>query len=133
VVLLAYYLGARVVVSSNAPSHEIGQTMAFLLLGLSSVLHLFVVRSRKTIFYKGAFANKRLWINAAISFALFCIIVATPGLNTILNLTNLDWQHWLITFGLCITPLLFAEYGKFWDNYRYNTVEKNRIDTSKIG
>ena len=132
VTLVAYYIGARVFVSDTNPSHMIGQTMVFLILGLCSVLHIFIVRSRKSVFHKGAFNNKQLWLSAAIIFVIFCLLAAIPGLNSVLELTNLDWQHWLIVFGLCLVPILFAEYGKFWDNYRYKNTERNRINTSKI-
>ncbi|MCL2598852.1 MAG: cation-translocating P-type ATPase [Firmicutes bacterium] len=132
IALVGYYIGARVGVGKLAPTHQLGQTMVYLLLGLSSVLHIFVVKSRKSVFRKGTFQNKQLWVSAGSMFALICILAAIPGLNTVLGMVDMDGAHWGIVFGLAVIPLLFAEYGKFWEYIKEKTAEKNRIKVQKI-
>jgi hypothetical protein len=38
----------------------------------------------------------------------------------------LGGYHWLITLGISLIPIIVAEYGKFWDSYRYREEERLR-------
>jgi calcium-translocating P-type ATPase len=130
--LLAYYIGSK-----NQPgvgdNHKIGQTMTFLVLGWTSIIHVLTVRSRKSVFKKGFKGNRQLLISVVAMLLLFVAFVVIPGLNSSLHMTaNLGIKNWLITIGLSILPIIVSEYSKFWDNYRYNNDEKNRVEQRKI-
>jgi hypothetical protein len=44
----------------------------------------------------------------------------------------MDGSHWLICLGLSFIPIMVAEYGKFWDNYKYKEAERQRVVQQKI-
>jgi len=129
-VLRGYYIPTR-----ELPSHVTGQTMTFLTLGWVAVLHVFTARSRQSIFKNIAFKeNPRLAWSAVIMLLVAPILVFIPGINTAIGLDwrGMNWYHWFICIGLAIVPTLIAEYSKFWDNYKSNINEKNRIKRQHI-
>jgi magnesium-transporting ATPase (P-type) len=132
-VLAAFYIGKFVIINgAYLPSHEIGQTMAFLVLGWTSLLHIFTVRSRISIFKRSLKDNPQLPISAAILFFALAGMVAIPPVASILGFTVMDSHHWLISLGISLIPILVAEYGKFWDNYKYYEAERQRVKQQKI-
>jgi len=134
VVLAGFYIGKFISLSgAHAPSQEIGQTVAFLVLGWTSVLHIFTVRSRKSIFRRSLKDNVQLPLSAAAMFIVLGALAAIPGFNEIFNLYDISGWHWLIAAGLSVIPTIVAEYGKLWDNYKFNTAEKNRVKQQNIG
>jgi len=106
--------------------------MAFLVLGWSSIIHIFVVRSRASIFKRSIRDNPQLIISAAIMFLMLAGMAGIPPVASALNLTAMDAYHWLIALGLSLAPLIVAEYGKFWDNYKYYEAERLRVKQQKI-
>jgi magnesium-transporting ATPase (P-type) len=133
VVLAAFYIGKFIVVpGAILPSHTLGQTMAFIVLGWTSILHIFVVRSRISVFKRSLKDNPRLPLHALIMFLVLGGLAAIPGLRESLGFTAMDGYHWLIAFGISFVPILVAEYGKFWDDYRYHEAERQRVAHQKI-
>ena len=132
-VLAAFYIGKFVQIPGLIlPSHEVGQTMAFIVLGWTSIMHIFVVRSRVSVFKRTLKDNPQLPISAAIMFLVLAGLVAIPPLASTLGFTALSGRHWLLALGMSFIPILIAEYGKFWDNYKYYEAEKNRVAQQKI-
>ena len=128
VTLAGFYIGKFITIPGDfGPSLAIGQTMAFLILGWTSVLHVFTVRSRNSVFKSTMKHNPRLPLSAAIMFVVFAAIALIPPAAGVFGLTAMSGTHWLITIGLSFVPILIAEYRKFWENYLLNTVEKNRV------
>jgi calcium-translocating P-type ATPase len=116
VVLIGYYIGTYITVSgASAPSHAIGQTMAFLITGITSVLHAFSVRSSKSLFKTTFLDNKPLLLGAVAMVLFFLGIVALP-IGEIFGLSAIGGAHWLIVLGLCILPTVFREIFTFIDN-----------------
>ena len=147
VVLAAFYIGKFVDITNgwnlyhvggwgdfdeNLVHQDIGQTMAFLVLGWSSILHIFTVRSRQSVFRRSLKDNPQLIFSALAMFVIFGALAAIPALNEALGLCNMSIFHWLLAFGLSLLPTLIAEYQKFWDNYKLRSVEKNRVALKKI-
>ena len=138
VVLAAFYIGKFIVIpGAYLPSHTLGQTMAFVVLGWTSILHIFVVRSRISIFKRSLIDNPQLVISACIMFIVLAGMAALPlgldanGIN-FLGFAGMDLYHWLICFGISLLPIIVAEYGKFWDNYKYHEAERLRVKQQKI-
>jgi magnesium-transporting ATPase (P-type) len=133
VVLAAFYVGKFVTLhDAISPSHTLGQTMAFIVLGWTSILHIFVVRSRVSVFKRSLRDNPQLPISALIMFIIMGALVITPGLRESLGFVVMDKTHWLIAIGISFIPMLVAEYGKFWDNYKYHEAERQRVAHQKI-
>jgi calcium-translocating P-type ATPase len=133
VVLAAFYIGKFVVVpGAILPSHTLGQTMAFVVLGWTSILHIFVVRSRVSVFKRSLKDNPQLPISALGMFLILGALAATPGLRESMGFVAMDGYHWLIALGISFIPILVAEYGKFWDNYKYHEAERQRVAHQKI-
>ncbi|WP_373470725.1 cation-translocating P-type ATPase [Carnobacterium alterfunditum] len=112
--LIGFYIGAFVGVDSAIPaSHEVGQTMAFIILGWSSVLHIFNARSKESIFKVGITSNLNLFWLALLSIVLLTLVATVPFLADIFNLVDLSTVHWLIAVGLAFSILIVVELQKF--------------------
>jgi magnesium-transporting ATPase (P-type) len=132
-VLAAFYIGKFIVVPGSAvPSHLTGQTMAFLVLGWTSLLHLFTVRSRISVFKRSLKDNPQLPVSAGIMFLILAGLVAIPPLASNLGFVAISAYQWLISLGIALLPILVAEYGKFWDNYKYREAERLRVTEQRI-
>jgi magnesium-transporting ATPase (P-type) len=133
VVLTAFYIGKFVIIpGAQLPSHVAGQSMAFLVLGWTSLIHIFTVRSRASVFKSMLLDNPQLPLSALAMFLLLAALVGIPPVATFFGFALLDGYHWLIVIGLSVLPLIVAEYGKFWDNYKFATAERNRVAHQKI-
>lgn len=118
VVLAGYYIGTFVVLPDTIlPSQQIGQTMAFLILGWTSILHIFTVRSRKSIFKRTLWDNPPLVISALAMIVVFSLLVAVPAVGRIFDLTSIGLYHWLISIGFSLLPTVVAEIFKLIDNH----------------
>ncbi|HIT89717.1 MAG TPA: cation-translocating P-type ATPase [Candidatus Merdenecus merdavium] len=118
VVLVAFYIGAYVPVGNVLePSHLLGQTLAFLVLGWTSILHIFTVRSRKSIFKRSFLDNKSLIISTFAMILSLVVLVSVPPLGKLFGLTTIEGTHWIIAIGLSILPTGFAELVKFITNH----------------
>ena len=121
VVLAAYYVGSCLNIGVQNPSAEIGQTLAFIVLGWTSILHILTVRSRKSIFKRTFLDNPLLVISMACMLLALVIIVIVPSIRTALGLTKIELHHWLVALGLSIVPTIVAEIRKFIDNHSENS------------
>ena len=128
IVLAGYYIGTNILVSAtHAPSHAIGQSMSFLILGWSSILHVFTVRSRKSVFHYKMRENMPMVYSSAAMIVIFALIVLIPGVGMIFGIKPIGAIHWLIVAGLSIIPFVVAEIGKFIDNYEINQKYRKRL------
>jgi magnesium-transporting ATPase (P-type) len=133
VVLAAFYVGKFVAIPGAAePSHLAGQTMAFLVLGWTSLFHLFTVRSRISVFKRTLKDNPQLPINAGLMFVALAGLVAIPPIASTLGFVPLSGYQWLISLGIALLPITVAEYGKFWDNYKFREAEKLRVTQHEV-
>lgn len=128
IVWAGYYVGTFTEVSSKfAPSHPIGQSMAFLILGWSSILHIFTVRSRKSVFIYPIKANMPMLYSSIAMIAVLSLIVLIPPFGKLFGIVPIGLSHWLISIVLSILPITIAEIGKYLDNYEINQKYKRRL------
>ena len=126
--LAAYYLGTYVAVSqTHSPTHAIGQTLCFLVVGWTSILHIFTVRSRQSVFKRTLRDNPPLVISVVAMIVLFASFVIIPPFAKIFGMTAIGVEHWLIAAALTIVPTVVAEIGKFTDNYSDRIQHKKRF------
>ena len=94
---------------------EIGQTMTFIVLAFSELIHVFNIRNNKeSIFKTGIGKNKQLFWAIGVSASLMLVILAIPALRGIFSIPVLPIGNILETIGLVITPLIIVELFKFF-------------------
>ena len=92
---------------------EVGQTMAFVTLAFSELVHVFNVRNnKKSVFKTGIFDNIKLIGSVAISAILMLIILLIPGLREIFSIPILPTQNIIELVGLIFAPLVIVEIFK---------------------
>ena len=105
--LVAFYIGKTL-----GGSLEHGQTMAFMTLATSQVLHAYHMRSDKSLFKIGPFGNSKLNWAALASLLLVVFILFTPGVMTAFGLVYLTPKLYLIGLGLILIPSVIMEFCK---------------------
>ncbi|MEG1503344.1 MAG: cation-translocating P-type ATPase [Enterococcus sp.] len=115
VTLIGFYIGAFVNnVSYFTPaSFEVGQTVAFLVLAYSSILHVFNVRSSKSIFRVDLATNKSLAEMAWLAIGITTLIALIPKTQELFYLVPISMNHWVIAILLSIVPIIVNELIKF--------------------
>jgi hypothetical protein len=101
--------------------------MFFLSVGWTSILHIFTVRSRKSIFKRNLMENPRLAISAFAMIVLFALFVIVPPFASIFKLVPISAGHWLAAIGLSIVPTITAELGKLVQNKTETRQYKHRL------
>ena len=92
---------------------EVGQTMAFVTLAFSELVHVFNVRNnKKSIFKTKIFNNSKLIWAVLGSAALMGIILAVPALRTVFSIPVLPSQNILELVGLALLPIVIVEIFK---------------------
>ena len=110
---VAFYVASNIQISAAiVPSHEVGQTVAFLVLAFNAILHIFTARSRQSIFQKPFTDNLPLTISALAMMGLFVSFVFLPPFMFLFGLVSIGGMHWVLILGLCIIPTIVAEIGK---------------------
>ena len=101
---------------------EVGQTMAFVTLALSELVHVFNVRNNKQSLFKTKIFNNSKLIWAVLgSAALMLIILAVPVLREIFSIPLLPTQNIIELIGLIIAPLIIVEIFKL---FKINTTKE---------
>ena len=94
---------------------EVGQTMAFIVLALSELVHVFNIRdNKKSIFKTKVFNNMMLLGAIAISAALMLVILFVPQLRNIFSIPVLPMNNILEAVLLVFSPLVIVEIFKLF-------------------
>ena len=92
---------------------EVGQTMAFITLAFSELVHVFNVRNnKKSIFKTGIFNNTKLIGAIALSAILMFVILLIPGLRHIFSIPVLPTENIIELVTLVLAPLVIVEIFK---------------------
>ena len=119
--LLAFYIGY------SKFSLEVGRTMAFVSLGLLELVHVFNIRTERSIFKTNIFSNKYL-IGAFISGMLLQILVVViPAFAKIFQVQNLNFEQWMYTVVISITPIVIMEFQKWCNSLNYQEKYSSKI------
>lgn len=104
-----------VLLSAEEVRVEIGQTMAFTVLALSELVHVFNIRNnKKSIFKTNPFNNKMLLLAILVSASLMFVILLVPGLRNIFSIPVLPLTNILEIIGLVVLPLVIVEIFKLF-------------------
>jgi Ca2+-transporting ATPase len=99
----------------------IAQTMAFIVLALSELVHVFNIRNnRKSIFTSGLFSNVILIGAIALSAGLMFVVLLIPGLRELFGIVMLPTENIIETICLVFAPVVIVEIFKL---LRINTIK----------
>ena len=99
----------------DASKIEVGQTMAFITLALSELVHVFNIRNnQKSIFRTSIFNNPKLILAIIASAALMFVILLVEPLRNIFSIPVLPTQNILELLGLVFAPILIVELFKLF-------------------
>ena len=112
--LLAFIVGlATPGVTDETMKIEIAQTMAFCVLALSELVHVFNIRDNKnSIFKTGIFNNMKLILAIIVSASLMFVILLIPQLRTIFSIAQLPKENIIETILLVLAPIVIVEIFK---------------------
>ena len=124
--LFAFSLG------NNLYGLQVGRTMAFVVLGLSELVHSFNLRSEDSIFKTNLLENKYLVGAFLIGVILQTIVVILPPIANLFDLTPLTNVQWLYTIGISILPIFIMELQKKANEIKFGKVvyQKQKIEQS---
>ena len=113
ITLAAFILGLSTPGKTPEEKVLIGQTMAFYVLSLSELVHIFNIRNNhKSIFKTNPFNNGKLILAGIISATLMFVILFTSHLREIFSITLLPKDHIFEIILLVFSPLLIVELFK---------------------
>ena len=108
-------------VSKEETKIEIGQTMAFMVLAFSELVHVFNIRDNKNSIFKTGILGNSILIGAVLASAfLMVIILAVPALRHIFSIPILPMNNMIETIALIIAPVVIVELMKL---FKINTVK----------
>jgi len=111
--LIAFFLGTSAEIGGMTPSLELGQTMAFLTLGWSSILQILVLRRDESVFKTGIFGNTYILWTTVFALILTGLLVAVPFLAELFQLVPISGTHWIIAAILSILIIVVVEIDKY--------------------
>ena len=111
--LIAYCIGLSTPNQPDWMRIEIGQTMAFIVLAFSQLVHVFNIRNNKlSIFKTGIGGNKQLIWATIASAILMLVILFVPALRNIFSLVMLPDENIVEVVLLIFAPILIVEIFK---------------------
>lgn len=92
---------------------EIAQTMAFIVIAFSELVHIFDIRNnKKSIFKTGIGGNKILFLALAVASALMFTVLLIPKLQEIFGIISLPVDHIVECILLILVPVVVTEIMK---------------------
>ncbi len=95
------------------------RTMAFATLSISQLVHVFNMRTEKSIFESNIFGNLYIIMAFIICFVLQASVIMIKPLSEIFHVCQLTSTQWLIVIILSLVPIFVVETEKFLIK-RYN-------------
>ena len=102
-----FYLGGGI-----QPSFAVAQTMTFLVMGLTTVVHVYNCRSHLSVFRKGRGVNNLVIGTTLLGTVIMVLVAAVPPVARLFGLVPLGIGHWAIVFALSLLPLVYVEILK---------------------
>ena len=101
---------------------EIGQTMAFIVLAFSELVHVFNIRDNKNSIFKTGILGNSILIGAVLASAfLMVIILIIPGLRHVFSIPVLPIGNMIEVIALVLAPMVIVELLKL---FKLNTVKE---------
>ena len=120
--LIAYGIGLATPDVDEKTKIQIAQTMAFIVLALSEVVHVFNIRNnRVSIFKTGIGGNKYLFLATIVSTALMLVILFVPALREVFSIAMLPEKKIIEVIILVFAPIIIVELFKL---LKINTIKE---------
>jgi len=119
VIMSALTLGAYFLGLSRYQDGTVASTMAFMVLGLVQLFHVFNIRSSRRSVLAGPWSNKWMPIAFAVSALLQTVVVWFAPLAAFFGVTALTGTQWLYTVALAFAVVPVSEFVK-WINRQIN-------------
>ncbi len=110
--LLPVYIGTHFDIGGVKSSPAMTQTMTFVIMGLTTIAHMYNCRSHLSIFKINFTGNKLLLSTTIIGSIILIALTAITPAAKVLNLVSLHFWHWVLIAILSISPLIFVEVQK---------------------
>jgi len=112
--LIGFWIGANYPLSKTvAPSYEVGVTMCFVIIGWSSIVNIFNIRSdTQSLFKVGVRSNMNLFFALCFSLAIMTLMPILPPFMNLFHTTYLGMEHWILMICLSVAPLIVGEIAK---------------------
>lgn len=110
--LFAYLWGSNLIFSSLPFNEQQGQTMAFIVLAFSQLVHAYNIHSPHQSVFKTFTKNKWLLLATLVNSLMMFAVILIPGLRTIFGLASFDLVHLEVTIILILLPLPIVELMK---------------------
>ena len=119
--LAAFIIGLATPNVDEPQKIKIAQTMAFCVLALSELVHVYNIRDNKnSIFKTGILNNSKLILAIFASAALMLVILFVPALRNIFDIAVLPKENILETVLLVFAPVVIVEIFKL---LKINTIK----------
>lgn len=110
--LLPVYIGTHFDIGGVKSSPAIAQSMTFVIMGLTTIIHMYNCRSHLSIFKVGFIGNKLLFGTTIMGTIVMVALAEITPVAKALNLVSLGVWHWMLIIILSISPLVFIEVQK---------------------
>ena len=125
ITLLAYIFGLATPGIDATAKIATAQTMAFTVLALSELVHVFNIRNnRKSLFTSGVFSNLILIGAIIVSAGLMFVVLLVPALRELFSIVMLPTENIIETVCLVFAPVVIVELFKL---FRINTIKGEEI------
>jgi Ca2+-transporting ATPase len=110
ITVLAFLIGLQ-----NTGNVNVGQTMAFTVLAISELVHVYNIRdNKKSIFKTSIFNNMKLLLANVVSAFLMIIILVVPALRDVFEVSALSVSIVAEVVALIILPVVVVEILKLF-------------------
>ena len=125
ITLIAFIVGlATPGVTDETAKIKITQTMAFCVLALSELVHVFNIRDNKnSVFKTGILNNSKLILAILVSASFMFVILLIPGLREIFSIAQLPKENIVETILLVLSPIAIVEIFKL---LKINTTKEEK-------
>jgi len=118
-------VGTFAIILAQTGDNTLATTMAFVVLAVSQLFHIFNVRSSHSIFRVNPFDNWLMWLSVLLGIGLNVLVVNVPVIATVFGFVPLTLAQWAICIGLSIVVIPFIEIYKLI-NHSIQKYKKNK-------
>ncbi len=97
--------------------NSVNSSMTFLVLGFTTIIHIYNCRSRHSLFTVGLTTNSLVLKTTIFSTITLALIVITPFLGNIIGLYPINLTKWLMVIAISIMPFIYIELRKRYTHF----------------
>lgn len=101
----------------RSQSEDIANTMTFIVMGLSTIIHMYNCRSNESIFKMRFLSNSLLVTTTFLGALVVILLVSFPLSQNIFNFVSIGWVNWFWVILLSFIPLFYVEIKKIFKLY----------------